>query len=60
MSSNDLTLFPFAFLQPAYVVHIFPQCDFSHQQMADLTPDLLHGINEISHLLIIIATVGAQ
>ncbi|RWS32016.1 protein split ends-like protein [Leptotrombidium deliense] len=43
--------------QPAYVIHIFPSCDFSSENLARIAPDLLHSIAEIAHLLIMIATV---
>ncbi|KAK4337216.1 hypothetical protein RND71_043315 [Anisodus tanguticus] len=43
--------------QPAYVVHIFPSCDFSNENLARIAPDLLVSIAEIAHLLVVIATV---
>uniref|UniRef100_T1J4C3 Msx2-interacting protein n=1 Tax=Strigamia maritima TaxID=126957 RepID=T1J4C3_STRMM len=43
--------------QPAYVVHIFPACDFSNDNLARIAPDLLHSVADIAHLLIVIATV---
>ncbi|XP_013774796.1 LOW QUALITY PROTEIN: msx2-interacting protein-like [Limulus polyphemus] len=43
--------------QAAYVIHIFPSCDFSNENMARIAPDLLHSVSDIAHLLIIIATV---
>ncbi|GAB1865999.1 Protein split ends [Camponotus japonicus] len=43
--------------QPAYVVHIFPSCDFAHENLARIAPDLLHRVAKIAHLLIVIATV---
>lgn len=43
--------------QAAYVIHIFPSCDFSNENLARIAPDLFHSIAEIAHLLIIIATV---
>ncbi|XP_068223812.1 protein split ends-like isoform X2 [Palaemon carinicauda] len=42
--------------QPAYVVHIFPPCDFANENLARISPDLLHRVAEISYLLIVIAT----
>lgn len=42
---------------PAYVVHIFPSCDFSNQNLNRIAPDLLASIAEIGHLLVVIATV---
>lgn len=44
-------------LQPAYVVHIFPSCDFANESLARIAPDLLHRVAKIAHLLIVIATV---
>ncbi|XP_076315949.1 uncharacterized protein LOC143228608 [Tachypleus tridentatus] len=45
------------FQQAAYVIHIFPSCDFSNENMARIAPDLLHSVSDIAHLLVIIATV---
>lgn len=43
--------------QPSYVVHIFPACEFANDSLARITPDLLHRVADIAHLLVIIATV---
>ncbi|XP_075238533.1 spen family transcriptional repressor split ends isoform X2 [Lycorma delicatula] len=43
--------------QAAYVVHIFPSCDFANESLARIAPDLLHRVADIAHLLIVIATV---
>jgi len=43
--------------QPAYVIHIFPSCDFANENLARIAPDLLSGVADIAHLLIVIATV---
>ncbi|XP_069682779.1 protein split ends-like isoform X5 [Periplaneta americana] len=43
--------------QAAYVVHIFPSCEFANENLARIAPDLLHRVADIAHLLIIIATV---
>ncbi|XP_061760764.1 msx2-interacting protein isoform X1 [Nerophis ophidion] len=44
--------------QPAYVVQIFPPCDFSEIHLSRLAPDLLNSISSISpHLMIVIASV---
>lgn len=43
--------------QPAYVVHIFPSCEFSNENLNRIAPDLLHSVTDIAHLLIVIATV---
>ncbi|KAH7960622.1 hypothetical protein HPB49_021691 [Dermacentor silvarum] len=29
--------------QPAYVIHIFPSCEFSNENLARIAPDLLHS-----------------
>uniref|UniRef100_A0A1B6D8R2 Msx2-interacting protein n=1 Tax=Clastoptera arizonana TaxID=38151 RepID=A0A1B6D8R2_9HEMI len=43
--------------QAAYVIHIFPSCDFANESLARIAPDLLHRVANIAHLLIVIATV---
>lgn len=43
--------------QAAFVVHIFPSCDFANDSLARIAPDLLHRVSDIAHLLIVIATV---
>ncbi|XP_054464689.1 msx2-interacting protein isoform X2 [Anoplopoma fimbria] len=44
--------------QPAYVVQIFPPCEFSEIHLSRLAPDLLNSISSISpHLMIVIASV---
>lgn len=44
--------------QPAYVVQIFPPCEFSESHLSCLAPDLLNSISSISpHLMIVIASV---
>lgn len=44
--------------QPAYVVQIFPPCEFSEVHLSRLAPDLLNSISSISpHLMIVIASV---
>lgn len=44
-------------LQPAYVVQIFPPCEFSESHLCRLAPDL-NSISSISpHLMIVIASV---
>lgn len=55
--NNNFNNFLFVF-QPAYVVHIFPPCEFSQITMEKLGFDLLHQVKDLAHLLIIIATVG--
>ena len=46
------------FLQPAYVLQIFPPCEFSESHLSRLAPDLLASISNISpHLMIVIASV---
>ncbi|KFV14952.1 Msx2-interacting protein, partial [Pterocles gutturalis] len=45
-------------LQPAYVLQIFPPCEFSESHLPRLAPDLLASISNISpHLMIVIASV---
>ncbi|XP_076857993.1 msx2-interacting protein isoform X3 [Brachyhypopomus gauderio] len=44
--------------QPAYVLQIFPPCDFSQSHLSRLAPDLLSQISSISpHLMIVITSV---
>ncbi|KAJ8265031.1 hypothetical protein COCON_G00141300 [Conger conger] len=44
--------------QPAYVLQIFPPCEFSECHLSRLAPDLLNSISSISpHLMIVIASV---
>ncbi|KAL4648368.1 msx2-interacting protein-like [Arapaima gigas] len=44
--------------QPAYVLQIFPPCEFSESHLCRLAPDLLSSISSISpHLMIVIASV---
>ncbi|CAG06859.1 unnamed protein product [Tetraodon nigroviridis] len=44
--------------QPAYVLHIFPPCEFSESHLSQLAPDLLNRISSISpHLMIVITSV---
>lgn len=54
MSQNQIK---FLYVQAAYVVHIFPSCDFANESLARIAPDLLHRVANIAHLLIVIATV---
>ncbi|XP_040279285.1 msx2-interacting protein isoform X2 [Bufo bufo] len=43
--------------QPAYVLQIFPPCEFSESHLSRLAPDLLASISNISpHLMIVIAS----
>ncbi|XP_073759410.1 msx2-interacting protein isoform X2 [Callorhinus ursinus] len=44
--------------QPAYVLQIFPPCEFSESHLSRLAPDLLASVSNISpHLMIVIASV---
>ena len=43
-------------LQAAYVIHIFPSCDFANVNLARANPDLLHSVADIAHLVIVITT----
>ncbi|KAJ0023201.1 hypothetical protein NQD34_003100 [Periophthalmus magnuspinnatus] len=43
--------------QPAYVLQIFPPCEFSESHLSQLAPDLLNRISTISpHLMIVITS----
>ncbi|XP_063915832.1 protein split ends-like isoform X3 [Zophobas morio] len=42
---------------PAYVVHIFPSCDFVNENLRRIAPNLLERVADIAHLLIVITTV---
>ncbi|KAB0802253.1 hypothetical protein PPYR_04439 [Photinus pyralis] len=42
---------------PAYVVHIFPSCDFVNENLRRIAPNLLERVSDIAHLLIVITTV---
>ncbi|KAK7916653.1 hypothetical protein WMY93_012414 [Mugilogobius chulae] len=43
---------------PAYVLQIFPPCEFSESHLSQLAPDLLNRISTISpHLMIVITSV---
>lgn len=46
--------------QAAFVVHIFPSCEFANDNLARIAPDLLHRVAEIAHLLIVITTVESS
>ncbi|KAG8191484.1 hypothetical protein JTE90_020732 [Oedothorax gibbosus] len=43
--------------QPMYVIHIFPSCEFTDENLARTAPDMLQACSGINHLVIIIATV---
>jgi len=43
--------------QPAFIVHVFPSCDFANENLARIAPNLLHRVADIEHLVIVIATV---
>lgn len=43
--------------QPAYIVHVFPSCDFANENLARIAPNLLDRVADIEHLVIVIATV---
>lgn len=43
--------------QPAYIVHVFPSCDFANENLARIAPNLLHRVADIEHLVVVIATV---
>lgn len=41
---------------PTFVIHIFPPCDFSKSLIATVAPGVQQVVNEVNHLLIVIAT----
>lgn len=43
-------------LQPAYVVHIFPPCEFTQSILAQQTMELVTMLREIPYVVIIITT----
>ncbi|KAK6176222.1 hypothetical protein SNE40_014546 [Patella caerulea] len=46
--------------QPAYVVHIFPPCEFSHDAVARANPVLFENIRDMPHVVIIIVHCDAS
>jgi hypothetical protein len=44
-------------LQPAFVVHVFPPCDFSMDVVANHSQGLVEQIHDLAHVIIIITTV---
>lgn len=51
-------LYIFFSFQPAYVVHIFPPCDFSRTTLERLGFGLMQPLRDLAHLLVIITTVA--
>lgn len=43
--------------QPAFVVHVFPPCEFSMQVVAEHSQGLVEQIHDLAHVIIIITTV---
>ncbi|XP_078373416.1 uncharacterized protein LOC144657012 isoform X2 [Oculina patagonica] len=43
--------------QPSYVLHIFPPCDFAHEHLARVSPDLLDSAADSGHLMVVVASV---
>jgi len=43
--------------QPAYVVHIFPPCDFAQTHLLRVAPDLLDSAVESGHLMVLVTLV---
>nr|KAG5695327.1 hypothetical protein BaRGS_006551 [Batillaria attramentaria] len=43
--------------QPAFVVHVFPPCDFSMEVVARHSSGLVEQIHDLAHVIIIITTV---
>ena len=48
---------PDAFNQTAYIIHIFPSCEFVNDNLARINPNLLHRVADLSHLFVVVATV---
>ena len=46
-----------AWFQPAFVVHVFPPCEFSMQVVNDHSQGLVEQIHDLAHVIIIITTV---
>ncbi|ESO88768.1 hypothetical protein LOTGIDRAFT_125421, partial [Lottia gigantea] len=46
--------------QPAYVVHIFPPCEFSHEAVLRANPPLFDQIRDSPHVVIIIVHCDAS
>ncbi|XP_033107662.1 uncharacterized protein LOC117109421 [Anneissia japonica] len=44
--------------QPAFVVHIFPPCDFTQVNLAHVAPDFFRDIADLAHLMIVITTTS--
>ena len=44
-------------LQPSYVLHIFPPCDFAQEHLARVSPDLLDSAADSGHLMVVVASV---
>ncbi|XP_036369681.1 msx2-interacting protein isoform X4 [Octopus sinensis] len=43
--------------QPAYVVHIFPPCEFSRLKLREAGFELMNQVSDFAHLVIVITTV---
>ncbi|EDO40890.1 predicted protein, partial [Nematostella vectensis] len=44
-------------VQPSYVLHIFPPCDFAQEHLARVSPDLLDSAADSGHLMVVVASV---
>lgn len=56
---QSIILLSLAFAQGLYVVHIFPPCEFSYDQLLVAAPELHQSLlhTQMPHLLIVITTV---
>ena len=54
MKNSKFVFFP---LQPAYVLHIFPPCEFAEVHLARVAPDLLDSAADSGHLMVLITLV---
>ncbi|VVC45470.1 Hypothetical protein CINCED_3A008269 [Cinara cedri] len=43
--------------QNAYIVHMFPPCDYINSVLAEVHPNMVKDITSMAHLIIVIATV---
>ncbi|KAI5748810.1 hypothetical protein M8J76_002121 [Diaphorina citri] len=44
--------------QAAYIVHVFPSCEFANNSLAQIDAQLLKKVSELTYLVIIIATTA--
>ncbi|KAL1464691.1 hypothetical protein WDU94_004315 [Cyamophila willieti] len=46
--------------QAAYIVHVFPSCEFANNSLAQIDAQLLKKVSELTYLVIIIATTATS